>query len=168
MKDKVQELERDVQSNHPIKQLASHLLIFKLFFSSSIVNQFERQSTDVGEGSWPDQLIDPCLNCMSRSPTARIVKRVRMEFDLQKQTGLTIICIDNGHGTNELLKNIHILQSFAMKKRRKLLGLDLTVSSFFFSSLLHYILLSAEPNKKHSSCIAFDRHAVRSVEVDPI
>ena len=91
-----------------------------------------------------------------------------MEFDLQKQTGLTIICIDNGHGTNELLKNIHILQSFAMKKRRKLLGLDLTVSSFFFSSLLHYILLSAEPNNKHSSCIAFDRHAVRSVEVDPI
>ena len=31
MKDKAQELERAVQSNHPIKQLAS-LLIFKLFF----------------------------------------------------------------------------------------------------------------------------------------
>ena len=51
MKDKAQELERAVQSNHPIKQLASHLLVYKLFHSSSIVNQFERQGTDVGEGS---------------------------------------------------------------------------------------------------------------------
>ena len=133
MKDKVQELERAVQSNHPIKQLASHLLIFKLFFSSSIVNQFERQSTDVGEGSWPDQLIDPCLNCKSRSPTARIVKRVRMEFDLQKQTGLTIICIDNGHGTNDLRTCI-FCNLFPWKKEEVIRpGSD----SEFFSSLLH-------------------------------
>ena len=133
MKDKAQELERAVQSNHPIKQLASHLLVYKLFHSSSIVNQFERQSTDVGEGSWPDQLIDPCLNCKSRSPPARIVKRVKMELDLQKQTGLAILCIDNGHGTNEL--GTCIFCNLFPWKRRKLLGLYLTVKSSFF---LHY------------------------------
>ena len=137
MKDKAQELERAVQSNHPIKQLASHLSIFKLFHSSSIVNQFERQSTDVGEGSWPDQLIDPCLNwnCKSRSPPARIFKRVKMEFDLQKPTALTILCIDNGYGTNEL-GTCRFCNLFPWKKEEIIRPVS-DSEKFFFSSLFH-------------------------------